>query len=104
MISMAYRKTAVSPLLEHWKYSSLALNHRYMYSMIWFQRLHILIGMIVADGLVPIWQKDISDHQNEKVDEKWWEFMNLNSQALQLWGFYYENLEENRLRYNGIAL
>ena len=26
---MAYRKTAVTPLLKHWSYCSLALSHRY---------------------------------------------------------------------------
>ena len=29
IISMAYRKTAVTPLITHWSYCSLALSHRF---------------------------------------------------------------------------
>ena len=29
ILSMAYRKTAVTPLLTHWSYCNLALSHRY---------------------------------------------------------------------------
>ena len=34
-ISMAYRKTAVTPLLVHWGYRSLVLSHRCTLSIVW---------------------------------------------------------------------
>ena len=37
---MAYSKTAVTPLLTHWSYCSLALDHRYEVTVMVLQRRH----------------------------------------------------------------
>ena len=57
-ISMALRKTAVTPLLMHWSYCSLALSHQYHLTtwrwhpwVSWILHHTVNTSTIVADGL-----------------------------------------------------
>ena len=54
-ILMALCKTAVTPLLLHWSYCSLALSHRYMHICIWDeQNIH---EMFTLHAYMCLWQQ-----------------------------------------------
>ena len=58
IISMASCKTAVSPLLTHWRYCSLALSHRYFVDS-WDISIHVIqrfVAYTEVNAWMPSWQ------------------------------------------------
>ena len=55
-VSMALCKTAVTPLLTHWSYYSLALNHRYVFgNHMYLEDIRIMVRMDFSLVLNIIW-------------------------------------------------
>ena len=75
--SMAQCKTAVSPLLMHWRYCSLALSHQNDFS--WNENLWILI-----DFLFDIISRDLTNVMNIVVDNN----TTLNRQKVLIYSNY----------------
>ena len=78
---MAYLKTAVTPLLTHWSYCSLALSHQYYDCLMFATGFHVLIKqlLVLTLGLEqPTVTKYVSRHFNTMTSYKRHDLSKLN--------------------------